>query len=110
MKSGVEIKTIKKYSYMLFSTRNSETEAKAVIMITAETEFLGYLYFMPNGSILPETTKRYNLFYFYYHHSDLPVVVDMLRNEAPVYIFYMDDNKANCRLSTTMEPVGEGEK
>jgi hypothetical protein len=36
-------------------------------------------------------------------------VVDMLRNEDPVYIFYMDDNKANCRISTTLEPVGEGE-
>ena len=109
MKNEIEVKTIEKYTYMLFSSRNDDTDAKAIIMITSGTEFLGYLYFMPDGSVLPETEKKHNLFCFYYHYRDLPVVVDMMRNESPVYILYMESNKRNCRISTTMEEVGEGE-
>ncbi|MCF8364961.1 MAG: hypothetical protein K9H16_04220 [Bacteroidales bacterium] len=110
MGKGIEVKTIEKYSYMLFSSRSGNSDTKAVIMITAAEGFIGYINFMTDGCQLPETEKRYNLFYFYYHMSDFPVIVDMLRNEGPVYIFYMDDNKENCRISTTLEIVGEGEK
>jgi len=109
MKNEIEIKTIEKYSCMLFSSCNGNNAKKAVIMITAENEFLGYLNFLTDGAQLPETNKKYNLFYFYYHFQDLPVIIDMLRNESPVYLFYMEDNKSNCRISTTMELVGEGE-
>lgn len=109
MKSGIEIKTIQKYSYMVYSSRTADVDAKAVILMSAETEFLGYLNFMVDGSVLPKAEKKYNLYYFYYHFSDMPVIVDMLRNEGPVYIFYLEDDKNNCRISTTMESVGEGE-
>lgn len=109
MSKQIEVKTIEKYSCMLFSSRSGDADTKAVIMLTAETEFLGYLYFMADGATLPEPDKKYNLFYFYYHFQDLPIVIDLLRNESPVYIFYMDSNKENCRISTTMELVGEGE-
>lgn len=109
MRKGIEIKTILKYSYMLFSSRSGNSDTKAVIMISDENSFLGYLNFMSDGCQLPPADKRYKLFYFYYHFSDLPIIVDMLRNEGPVYIFYMDENKENCRISTTMELVGEGE-
>jgi len=39
--------------------------------------------------------------------SDMPVVLDMLRNEQPVYLIY--DGDQNTRISTTEGPVGEGE-
>jgi hypothetical protein len=109
MAREIEINTIEKYSCMMFSSRSGDADTKAVIMITSESQFLGYLNFMADGAILPETDKKYNLYYFYYHMSDLPVIIDLLRNESPVYIFYMADNKENCRISTTMEMVGEGE-
>lgn len=110
MSSEIEIKTIQRYSCMMFSSRSGDADTKAVIMITAENEFLGYLNFMADGATLPEPDKKYNLYYFYYHMSDMPSVIDLLRNESPIYIFYMDSNKENCRISTTMEMVGEGEK
>lgn len=110
MSRDIEIKTIERYSCMMFSSRSGDADMKAVIMITAENEFLGYLNFMADGAILPEPDKKYNLYYFYYHMSDMPSVIDLLRNEGPVYVFYMESNKENCRISTTMEMVGEGEK
>jgi hypothetical protein len=51
-----------------------------------------------------------NFFAFYYHHHQLAHLIDMLRNEKPVFVFFNNDNGfANSRISTTQEPVGEGE-
>jgi hypothetical protein len=51
-----------------------------------------------------------NYFTFYYHHSQLPHLIDMLRNESPVTVFFNNDSGFNnSRISTTDEPVGEGE-
>jgi len=109
MANEIEIKTIDKYSCMMFSSRSGDADIKAVIMLTGDGQFLGYLNFMADGATLPEPDKKYNLYYYYYHMSELPSVVDLLRNENPVYIFYMESSKENCRISTTMEMVGEGE-
>jgi hypothetical protein len=51
-----------------------------------------------------------NFYAFYYHHSQLPHLIDMLRNEKPISVFF-DNNGGfnNSRISTTDEPVGEGE-
>ncbi len=51
-----------------------------------------------------------NYFAFYYHHSQLEHLIDMLRNEKPVFVFFNNDSGyANSRIATTDEPVGEGE-
>lgn len=39
----------------------------------------------------------------------LPVVIDLLRNEKPVYCQMSDTVSGRCQLSTSAEPVGEGE-
>ena len=52
-----------------------------------------------------------NYYAFYYHHSQLPHLIDMLRYEKPVYVFFNNDGGLNnSRISTTDEPVGEGEE
>ena len=51
-----------------------------------------------------------NYYAFYYHHHQLAHLIDMLRNEGPVYVFFNNDNGfANSRIATIDEPVGEGE-
>lgn len=51
-----------------------------------------------------------NYYAFYYHHSQLDHLIDMLRNENPVYVFFDNNNGFdNSRISTTFEPVGDGE-
>jgi hypothetical protein len=50
-----------------------------------------------------------NYYAFYYHHRQLAHLIDMLRYEKPIYVFFNDDNGfPNSRISTTDEPVGEG--
>lgn len=68
------------------------------------------LWFMPQGGILPDNKKRpnQNVFDVYYHVEDWAVVVDMLRNETPVYFNYQDTNNA-VQIYTGQEPVGEEE-
>lgn len=52
-----------------------------------------------------------NYYAFYYHHSQLDHLIDMLRHEKPVSVFFNDDNGFNnSRISTSDEPVGEGEE
>ncbi|MFO1316829.1 MAG: hypothetical protein U1F58_14620 [Burkholderiales bacterium] len=50
-----------------------------------------------------------NYYAFHYHHSQLAHLIDMLRNERPIYVFFDNDNGFNnSRIATTDEPVGEG--
>jgi hypothetical protein len=50
------------------------------------------------------------LYLLAYSYADLPVIVDMLRNETPVYLIVDPTGPVvNWRLSTFEEPVGEGE-
>jgi hypothetical protein len=52
-----------------------------------------------------------NYYAFYYHLSQLPHLIDMLRNEKPNTVFFNDDNGYNnSRISTSDEAVGEGEE
>jgi hypothetical protein len=52
-----------------------------------------------------------NSFAFHYHHSQLQHLIDMLRNEKPIYVMFNNDNGFNnSRIATTDEPVGEGEE
>lgn len=41
--------------------------------------------------------------------SDMPVVIDMLRNEKPIYAHVDTKNPECSTVSTLHEPVGEGE-
>jgi len=52
-----------------------------------------------------------NYYAFYYHHSQLQHLIDMLRYEKPITVFFNNDNGFNnSRISTSDEPVGEGEE
>jgi hypothetical protein len=52
-----------------------------------------------------------NFYIFYYHRSQLQHLIDMLRNEKPIFVFFNNDGGFNnSRISTTNEPVGEGEE
>lgn len=61
---------------------------------------------------LPPATKGSGDYYhFWYHQSQLDHLIDMLRNEKPITVFFNDDHGYdNSRISTTHEPVGEGEE
>jgi len=104
-----EIKTVDNYSYMIYASRTNPAEVKAVFQLSGGGISLGYLHFMADNVVLPKSKKLSGLFYFYYHESQLASVIDILRNEKPIYLIFVDDESNNCRISTSMEPVGEGE-
>ncbi|OQX74084.1 MAG: hypothetical protein B6D64_13205 [Bacteroidetes bacterium 4484_276] len=58
---------------------------------------------------LPQAEKKYGLCYIYYNQKDLPAIIDMMRNESPVYIIYMGGKTSNCQITTMPESIGEGE-
>jgi hypothetical protein len=64
----------------------------------------------PNEALPDAVEQAPNYYSFYYHLHQLPSLVDLLRNESPVYVFFNNDSGfPNSRISSTDEPVGEGE-
>lgn len=68
------------------------------------------LWFLPEGSSLPNNRKRtnQNVFDVYYILDAWGAILDVLRNESPVYFNYTDTSNA-AQIYTGSEPVGEGE-
>lgn len=73
--------------------------------------FRGHIHFIPDDVPLPDgtesTIKDVKWCRIYMHLSELPSVVDMLRNEKPIYVYY--NNATDAYIRTGKEPVGEGE-
>lgn len=104
-----EIFEIKSYQYYDFASRTSGS--KCVAVCKGDGNQTVSIHFMNSGADLPETKKTGDDKYLlYYEYADKPNIIDMLRNEAPVYLIYVPDGINNTRLSTGSEPVGEGEE
>jgi hypothetical protein len=55
-------------------------------------------------------TDRHGQICIYYRMEDLHSVIDMLRNEKPIFLHYKETSKiTQAFLTTSKEPVGEGE-
>ena len=66
------------------------------------------LAFRPNGSVLPSDFSRDGTAYLFFHLEDFANIIDLLRNEKPMFLFY--DETAYSIITSTSESVGEGEK
>jgi hypothetical protein len=102
-----DILEIKKYQYYVFSSRDGS--AKTVMFVYGSSGAqIGYVYFQSDEQPLPQASKLQDgNILLYYRYADLPVLVDMLRNESPIYLIYASG--MNSRISTLAEAVGEGE-
>lgn len=99
---------IKRYKYYTFASRDSSI-AQTVILLYGESGYLGAAYFSTEDEPLRPAEKFSNGSYgLYYDYQELQIIIDMLRNEKPVYLVY--NGELNTRLSTTEEPAGEGEE
>lgn len=98
---------IEEYKYYTFSSRDSST-ANTVVLFYGAEGYLGGAFFSTDSAPL-QTAQKYpsGVYGLFYSYADLPGIIDMLRNEKPVYLIYNGD--INSRLSTMKEPVGEGE-
>ena len=109
----VTIFEIKKYevSYYAGAKNTGSYPYRAIIGLRDQTEvFVAVAYFHLSSSTLPpaDSQKPNGLITLHYQADDYPKVLDLLRNEKPMYVeFDARTNVANVR--TSAEPVGEGE-
>ena len=72
--------------------------------------YIGQLLFLPNGATLPADTVVNKQAQLYYHLEDFQNVVDLLRNEKPIYMYYNGSGGGfENGIRTMSEKVGEGE-
>ncbi|MBV5304720.1 MAG: hypothetical protein JZU70_11075 [Chlorobium sp.] len=86
--------------------------AEATVSLGIPDAF-AFLRFFPDSIPLPANSKTTHvsgkpMFYVSYKYAQLANVIDLLRNEKPIRFFFADDTKASY-LTTSDEPVGEGE-
>jgi hypothetical protein len=101
-----ETHEIKRYTYYVFSSRNAL--ADTTLLFYDATSYIGSAFFYETTDALPAAEKfPSGVIGLHYHRTDLPILIDVLRNESPVYLVY--DGPLNSRISTSQEPVGEYE-
>ncbi|HSJ55320.1 MAG TPA: hypothetical protein VLC52_16380 [Anaerolineae bacterium] len=99
---------IKRYAYYNFSSRDTSI-AQTVILLYGESGYVGAAYFSTEDEPLRPAEKfEGGIYGLYYDYQELQIIIDMLRNEKPIYLIY--NGAQNTRLSTTEEPAGEGEE
>jgi hypothetical protein len=108
---GLDVTEIKNYEYYVFSSRDSVSVNAQIDVFRGDKTYLAGLKFAKDPAApLPPPALVHSFYFLYYTYQDLPVIVDMLRNEGPVFLFYNDFwGTISAWLSTSAEPVGEGE-
>ena len=72
--------------------------------------YIGQLLFLPDGAALPADTVVNKQAQLHYHLEDFRNVVDLLRNEKPIYMYYNGSGSGfENGIRTMSEKVGEGE-
>lgn len=106
---------IKKYdaAYYAGAQNAAGYPYRAIIGLRDENDVLiGAAYFHRSPATLPVTDTRKSSGYISCHYlaEDYPQIIDLLRNEKPVYVEF-DLHLGNMsNIRTSAEPVGEGEQ
>ena len=103
--------SLDRYSVNLKSTvdRVSQGAAIAVIYAYRGETLVGALLFYPENKLLPNARLDTNkdVIFLSYSISQLHAILDILRNEKPLWLYYR--TATNAGLSSGKEPVGEEE-
>jgi len=107
------IETIKKYDVAYFGGGNNSKNYpyRAIIGLRRDdNSLIGAAYFHRLDITLPDTDSKNSAGYIYIHYpcSDYPRIMDLLRNEDPVYVTYVAGWEM-ASINTSLEPVGEEE-
>ena len=85
---------------------------RAIIGLRKEDgTLLGAAYFHDNPNTMPDSDSQSASGYVYCHFlsEHFAKIMDLLRNEKPVYLEYVAGSWKHARITTSLEPVGEGE-
>lgn len=98
------ITTIEQYEVMY-----SANKFPPRIWLKNGNKYIGQLIFEPDGSALPEDSIQNDQVNLYYHLENFETIIDILRNEKPVYLLFNGSGSENG-IKTIAEQVGEEEK
>ena len=95
-------------------TDGDSKDGRARIQLNDDSNTLGFIYFFDEGkpvpndfkTVIPQSTQE--LYSMHLPSSQFASVVDLLRNESPVYFSFLSTTN-HALLNTINEPVGEGE-
>jgi hypothetical protein len=85
---------------------------RAIIGLRREDgSLIGGAYFHRDPATLPESDEQTESGYLWVHYAweDFPRVLDLLRNEKPVHVRFVAGKWKIGSITTSLEPVGEGE-
>lgn len=103
-----DIFSVNTYEYYSYAARD---KVKAIAVLRGAGGEACYVWFFADGGTLQPASKfGGNNYRFNYRYEDMTSLIDMLRNEKPVYVMYVPKGSNNSRISTGAEPVGEGEE
>jgi hypothetical protein len=96
---------------VMYSSLNSPNKWVPRIWLKGGGTWIGQLQFYPDGSQLPADKMSNGQVNLYYHLEDFENIVDLLRNEKPMYLIWTGSGAGwENAIMTTSEPVGEAEK
>ncbi len=105
---------IKEYNVMYFAGGKNTTghEFRAIIVLRRDDGTrIGLAYFHRDPATMPDTDNQNptGIVFCHYTWEDFPQVIDLLRNESPVFFRYVAGEWKTASITTATEPVGEGE-
>lgn len=106
------VKTLAKYRLHIVARTSDRVNFTRMIHFYDAEGFVGYMRFDPDDQILPDNATWQltgkDMIRLYMHESDYPDVVDLLRNEKPLYLVYRSA-KFGFVGTTQDEPIGAAE-
>ena len=94
------------YDYQIHGGANGYAGNRAVIRLYGAQGTLAYVHVIPTGNPIPGDTDLAPWMRMYVPESQFAAVIDMLRNEGPISVYYASGSGF---LHTGREPIGEGE-
>ena len=76
------------------------------VWLRAGGEYVAQILFWPDEAELPPSSASL----LHYHQRDYPSIVDLLRNERPIFVLSMEiDGEVLATITTATESIGENE-
>ena len=95
------------YKILIYG-KEEDRDVGRIIHLHGEDGVVGVCAFYVSRQV-PVSYKRGSRFYLTFPAEDYPHVVDLLRNESPIYVSF-NERTARGYLSTKEEETGEGDR
>ena len=108
------VEEVKKYNVAYYAGGKNTTgyQYRAIIGLRRDDgSIIGGAYFHRDPTTMPDSDDQTSSGYVWCHYTweDFAQVLDLLRNESPVYVRYVAGIWNIGSITTSHEPVGEGE-